>query len=453
MAAGLRQEEVCQIINLKKALDQVEVLIQYAARYRRLGWHLVAVNFKGETALELDFSQPQRVWADKLTSLGLEGIRVNLGVRTGARSRLLVLEVHREESLPPFNHRGEWCSGCVAEAGLEREQHYYTLPKGWQPPASFFLESHNVMVFGEGGMVLVPPSLEPRAHANLRWLRPPWESPPTRPSPELCRFIREQAPSLPQAPVPPEPEMVPWAEIYPAISPHPEVLQALLAPAASAELYYQHLLHAARKAGLEDPQMLLSLLWHAPLGNSHSHPRRLEYLHGLVQRTLAGAATDLEKSPCRPTGEASSPEGTEKPARSQRRSGMPLPERSGPPGVTAAGEGYPAAAAAASPPAVEAAASSLHREFSPTWNEVYEAWSEMCRFSRDNLIVERRRYEAMIYELGKLGALHDYFKKEKRENKALRQKLESQWTRELDYLRQLVVKKSRKGWYRSWWQV
>ena len=92
--------------------------------------------------------------------MGLEGQQFNLGVRTGAPSRLLVLEVHREASRPPFNQRGDWCSGCVAEVGVEREQHYFTLPKGWQPPSSFFLESFQIMIFGEGGLVLAPPSVE-----------------------------------------------------------------------------------------------------------------------------------------------------------------------------------------------------------------------------------------------------------------------------------------------------
>lgn len=91
---------------------------------------MLAVNFQGDPTLELDFAQSREVWAGQLTGLGLEGIQVNLGVRTGNTSRLLVLEVHRQESLSPFNRRGEWCSGCVAEVGLEREQHYYTLPKG-----------------------------------------------------------------------------------------------------------------------------------------------------------------------------------------------------------------------------------------------------------------------------------------------------------------------------------
>lgn len=112
------------------------------------------------------------------------------------------------------------------------------------------MESYQVMVFGEGGVVLAPPSLEPRAKSNLRWLRPPWESPPTRPSPGLCKFIKEHAPALPQAPLKGAPAVIPWGEIYPVISSHPEVLQALLAPAATSEDYYRQLLRTAKGAGV-----------------------------------------------------------------------------------------------------------------------------------------------------------------------------------------------------------
>jgi len=457
VSAGIREEEICQILNLKKNLDYHDVLIQYATSYLRMGWDLLAVNFKGEPALDLDFGQSQKLWAEMLTGLGLEGIQVNLGVRTGAPSRLLVLEVHREESLSPFDQRGEWCSGCVAEVGLEREQHYYTLPKGWQPPASFFMESCQIMVFGEGGVVLAPPSLEPRAQLNLRWLRPPWESPPTRPSPGLCKFIKEHAPVLPQAPLKPEPVMIPWTEIYPAVRAHPEVLQALLAPASSSERYYQHLLKTAQGVGLDDPQVLLGLLWYAPLGNSHSHPQRAEYLTALVKRALAGVEEgpgwELEPD----SREATTLARSEGPSHRGREADSPLPEWS-----PLSSPAAPHFGGFAPPPASPLATERLEpvvgkptngRGLSqPAWAEVYEALSEMCRFSHENLVVERRRYEAMIYELGKLGALHDYFKRENRQNKALRNKLESQWTKELDYLRQLVGKKTKKGWYRSWQQ-
>ncbi len=217
--AGVREEEACQIFNLKKNLDYSDVLIKYANKYIKLGWDLVAVNAQAETTLDLDFNQPEAVWSPKLTSMGLEGLQINLGVRTGKPSRLLVLEVHRDESLAPFNQRGDWGSGCVAEVGNDREQHYYMVPRGWQPPPSYFLESFQIMVFGEEGMVLAPPSVEPAAQASMRWLRPPWENPPTRPSPALCKFIKESSPSLVEgAPPPVAPQVPTWSEIYPRIN-------------------------------------------------------------------------------------------------------------------------------------------------------------------------------------------------------------------------------------------
>jgi hypothetical protein len=333
----------------------------------------------------------------------------------------------------------------VAEVGLEREQHYYTLPKGWQPPASFFMESYQIMVFGEGGVVLTPPSLEPQVQSNLRWLRPPWESPPIRPSPGLCNFIKQHAPVLPQTPIKEAPAVIPWGEIYPVISSHPQVLQALLAPAATSEGYYQYLLRAAAASGIEDAQVLLGLLWHAPLGNSHNHPQRAEYLMGLVKQTLAGVETAEAWEPPTVEGREESglmPEGL--PARPESRGknflDAPQFERFAPPATgmpTERSEGQPAPGT---------------RAGRPGRGELHEAWSEMWRFSQENLIVERHRYEAMIYELGKLGALHDFFKGEHRQNKRLKDKLESQWIKELEYLRQLVAPKNKKGWYRSWRQ-
>jgi hypothetical protein len=280
--AGVREEEVCQIYNLKKNLDYSDILIKYANKYLKLGWDLVAVNAQSETALDLDFRQPEEVWSPKLTGMGLEGLQINLGVRTGRPSRLLVLEVHRDQSLAPFNQRGDWGSGCVAELGNEREQHYYVVPRGWQPPPSYFLESFQIMIFGEEGMVLAPPSLEPQAQTTLRWLRPPWENPPTRPSPALCKFLKDSSPSILEESAPSAPQVPTWAEIYPSITRYPAVLQALLAPAPRPEDYYHTLVAAAREAGMDDPQVILGMLWHAPLGDSNHLTQRWEYFQRLV---------------------------------------------------------------------------------------------------------------------------------------------------------------------------
>src|SRR3974377_2083432 len=113
--ARIREEEVCQIYNLKENFDYSDVLIKYASKYIKLGWDLVAVNTQEETALDLDFRQPEEVWSPKLTTMGLEGLEINLGGRTGNAPPLLVLGVPRDESLPPFNQGGDWGSGWVAE--------------------------------------------------------------------------------------------------------------------------------------------------------------------------------------------------------------------------------------------------------------------------------------------------------------------------------------------------
>ncbi len=85
----------------------------------------------------------------------------------------------------------------------------------------------------------------------------------------------------------------------------------------------------------------------------------------------------------------------------------------------------------------------------PEGEEYFDSWAELFRLSRDNLVVDRQRYEAMIYELGKLGAWQDFFKKQHRENKSLREKIEAQWAKELEFFRQLSSKNDKKGW-RKW---
>ncbi|MGQ9687468.1 MAG: bifunctional DNA primase/polymerase [Desulfobaccales bacterium] len=445
--AGIREEEVCQIFNLKKNLDYSDILIKYAHKYLTLGWDLVAVNAQGEAALDLDFRLPEDVWASRLTAMGLEGIQVNIGVRTGKPSRLLVLEIHREESLAPFNQPGEWCSGCVAEVGTSREQHYYVVPRGWQPPPSYFLESFQIMIFGEEGMVLAPPSLEPKAKAALRWLRPPWETPPTRPSPALCKFVKESAPSLLGPPLLSTPQVPTWAEIYPSINTYPSVLQALLAPAATPEEYYQSLVAAARKVGLLDPQVLLGILWHAPLGDGSRSPERWKYFQRLVGAWDRQEWQALPQDSW-PTGTGVSADGGLDDLRDSETAAGEAPVGQWPPG------GYPTVPAGAPTRSqgrglkTSAPPGSPNRS-RPSEEDYFDSWAEFFRLGRDTLLVDRRRYEAMIYELGKLGAWQDFLKGQHRENRQLREKIEAQWNRELEYFRQLSTKNGKKGW-RVW---
>ena len=452
--AGVREEEVCQIYNLKKNLDYSDILIKYANKYLKLGWDLVAVNAQAETTLDLNFQAPEAIWSPKLTNMGLEGIQVNLGIRTGSPSRLLVLEVHREESLAPFNQRGEWGSGCVAEVGTDREQHYYVVPRGWLPPPSYFLESFQVMIFGEEGMVLAPPSLEPKAQTTLRWLRPPWENPPTRPSSALCKFIKDSAPPLGAVVSPPSPQVPTWAEIYPSITGYPSVLQALLAPAPTPGEYYEALVAAARDAGLMDSQVLLGLLWHAPLGDGGHLSQRWEYFQGLVRQIGIEDQEQHLPEPSNPLNGSALPSQ----ARGQAARASVKTSSSGPaPDERPPVAGFPSPPPSApTPPAESRVSGNGSRQTNgngrgslPEDEEYFDSWSDIFRFSRENLVVDRRRYEAMIYELGKLGAWQEFFKKQNRENKGLRDKIESQWSRELEFFRQLASKNDKKGW-RKW---
>jgi len=447
--AGVREEEVCQIYNLKKNLDYSDILIKYANKYIKLGWDLVAVNAEGDRTLDLDFSQPKDVWTPKLTTMGLEDNQINLGVRTGKPSRLLVLEIHREASLAPFNQRGDWGSGCVAEVGQEREQHYYMVPRGWQPPPSYFLESFQIMVFGEEGVVLAPPSVEPKAKAAMRWLRPPWENPPNRPSPALCKFLKDSCLSSSETVPPIIPQVPTWAEIYPNITSYPAVLQALVAPSKRPEDYYRSLVKAAREAGLDDHQLILGLLWHAPLGESGNQTQRWEYF----QRLVRGDDDEdqerhvPERGSRRPQARSSLPESDHDFSSLEAESGADSDN----------GEAFPEAGLPGPPPSVgtqlrrgEGRRSNGNGRIPhPEGDDHIDSWADLFRLGRDNLVVDRQRYEAMIYELGKLGAWQEFFKGHQRESRNLREKIEAQWSRELEFFRQLSAKNDKKGW-RKW---
>jgi len=280
------EEEIGRILNLRENLDQRELLVNYGARYQRLGWVLAAVTGPGEET-DLDFSQPPATWAGKLADLGMAQAQVNLGIRTGRASQLLVLEVNKGEGAVALEALGDWRAECIARVGESREQHYYALPPEGPWPASCF-QAPQVMVYGEGGLVLAPPSLEGQSREPWRWLKPPWERPPRPPGAAVWQFLREYLPAA-QVPATLEEAQLPsWEKIYRLISSWDTVLKALLAPSPSPEEYYQGLLHAALTVGLVDGPVLLGLLWHAPLGDARTRPERWKYLQELVAGVTNG---------------------------------------------------------------------------------------------------------------------------------------------------------------------
>jgi hypothetical protein len=457
VSAGIRPDELGRILNLKRDLDYSDVLSKYACRYLQIGWDLVAVNPKGAVDLDLDFHQPQGIWTRRLADLGMEGVQVNLGVRTGAASNLLVLEVRPGDGEPPFDNWDDWRSGCVAEVGGGWEQHYYILPQGWPAPSSCFLDPHRLMVFGAGGLVLAPPSLEPRVQENMRWLRPPWETPPCRPSPRLWQFLMEHIPNL-AAPEPEdEPQVPEWGDIYGTISVHPTVLQILLAPATSPEEYYLQILQTALESGLTDPQVLLGLLWHAPLGDARSRPQGRQELQNLIagsqkkdesQAALERVTTLLQE--LQGAFAALSGAGGQAPAAAPL---PPLPSKPAPPPAPVSYNHSPPN----SQPEVwnEPGGSFSHPRQNQTNSlpEVYDhAAMRVLWRPRGNIQVERDRYEAMLYELGKLGAWNEIQQDYSRENKLLREKIESQREKEISRLRRLCTQNQNEKKDKGWWR-
>jgi hypothetical protein len=438
--AKVQEEEFCRILDLRKSLQVSDVLIKHLSHYLSLGWHLAVVNAQSRVQQLINFQQPQETWAEKLIELSLDGVEVNVGVRTGSASRLLILEVHKQGRALPFR-REDWSSNCIAEAGVLFEQHYYELPEGWLSPPSFVLEPFEAKVFGEGDLVLAPPSLEPRLQANWRWLKPPWDSAPSHPPPILRKIIQVAAPD-PKTCLP-APVIPPWEEIYPAIAPHPLVLQALMSPAASPDGYYQRLLETALAGGLTEPQVLLGLLWHAPLGDARERPQGWQYLQQLLTR--GGLTGKLNgKSP---------PDQGIDPAAATRAQLQALSEAPGrlidPHNRAQPQERADAHGASGRPTDIASGrrgeAPSNHpppSSFTQCNWEFGGSWQDLFRSSQENLIVERHRYEAMIYELGKLQVWQEICQQERRENQRLHKKLETQFAREVDYLRNVIKKNS-----------
>ena len=287
-AVRVGQEEIGRIFNLKENLDLKDLLLTYAPHYQQLGWVLVGMKSPEGTQLEFDLSQPAEQWSQQLSEMGADQGQINIGIRTGKASNLLVLEVNKGEGALSLDQCGEWRADCVAEMGGCREQHYYALPLEAQSPPSFFL-APQVLIYGEGGLVLAPPSMEPQAREPWRWLRPPWEAPPLPPKPAVWQFLKEY---IPAAMV--KLEVQSWAEIYQMIAPHGSLLKALLMPPTSQDEYYQGITHTALGLGFKDPSVLFSLLWHAPHGEARQNPEKQDYLQELVAqargRQEAGAS-------------------------------------------------------------------------------------------------------------------------------------------------------------------
>ena len=347
----LGEEELGRIFHLRDSLDQSETLIHFADGYREIDWVLEA---RGEGVASLDFSQSSEVWGERLMTMALAGMAVDLRIRTGLASRLLVLETPRGETI--LDTYGEWRSPCRALAGQDWEQHYYVLPPASRVPVSGKLENFNLRIYGQGGLVLVPPSRRQENGDFWTWVAPPWELPPDPPGPSVWEFLEDFGLLQEAGALDPAKEALPWDQVYALMAPHEELMRTLLAPAVSVAAYYRQLAHQAQRVGITDPRVLFSLLWHAPQGDARTSPERLAYI-----RKLCAAAKPEDK-------------GGKRQKVSQPSSPLPPPVEGESP--------------KRSEPDLESS-SPQH---------------DLVEFMKSRVVLDRSRYESMIYELAELTA-------------------------------------------------
>ncbi|MDO9531622.1 MAG: bifunctional DNA primase/polymerase [Deltaproteobacteria bacterium] len=284
----IHREEMESLLNLKSKLDHEEAVSSYAAKYQKLGWVLQALNPQDGTELEVDTGADPETWVSRWWEPGMSGPEINLAVRTGKASRLMVLEVAKGAGEAILDQYGPWRAECIAVLGGGRERHFYA----WQPSPLFDSASLGGATefrwYGEGQVILVPPSIETERLESWEWLCPPWETPPQCPGQSVANFLQHYLTREPQ----PQPEVsLSWQEVYCLVSPFEPLLQALAASYPSTQSYYQGILAAAATVGLNSPEVLLSLLWHAPRGDARQYPEGLGHLKKLV------AAAQVQPNP------------------------------------------------------------------------------------------------------------------------------------------------------------
>jgi hypothetical protein len=452
---SVRPEEIDSILGLRNTFDYFEILGKYVSSYLELGWIVKLVIPHLDIALDIDFRQVREVWNQGLTDLAVKGIHACLMVYTGSASNLLVLGVRGKNSEKALVFGRDWRARCIMQAGEEKELHFFTWPQTLTLPDQTAFETLDLQIFGEGGKVALPPSLAPAAGEPVHWLVPPWENPPCPPTPRLMEFLRGHCEGADLGNQQAESEMPAWEEIFTHIASHASLMQTLLTPVASSEEYYRGLLKEARAVGLEGERLLLGLLWHAPLGSARHEPKSLQGLKDLLQETNKGsgltpnisqvekqladliqdlsmAVADLNKARehnlqdtyKNPDSLASQPNH----AGQEMKSWLTVPKN-----FTL---GH-----------VQESSFRSRSQSSATTERPSRYVVHPPIYPHGEIPVNRNQYEAMIYELGRLGAVEKINHRFVKEADSTKVKIEAQRQEEIDHLRQLVREKKNRKWW------
>jgi hypothetical protein len=451
---SVRPEEIDSILSLRDTFDYFEIMGNYVSSYLELGWVVKLVIPQLDMGLDIDFRQVRDVWNQGLTDLAVKGIHTCLMVYTGAASNLMVLEVQGKEAERALFFGRDWRGQCIIQVGEEREQHFFTWPGSLTLPNQTALEKLDIQVYGEGGRVTLPPSLVPGVEAPIRWLVPPWESPPCPPTPRLYEFLQGHFPRGDLKDQQTDPDIPVWEDILAHIASHTRLMQTLLTPASDSEEYYRNLVAEAQAAGLRDQRLLLGLLWHAPLGKARHESQSLEWFKNLIkereddsgipdasqiQKQLADLVKELSRTLA---GINKEREDSLKDTFKNPYSTPPQPDQ-----FNLKKKSWPILPQILTMEREPEDSHLVRPQRGTTAEKPATGLIQPSIYTPGEIPVDRKKYEAMIYELGRLGGLQKVNDRTVREANSLKEKVEAQRQDEINHLRQLVREKKDKKWW------
>jgi hypothetical protein len=251
------------------------------------------------------------------------------------------------------------------------------------------------------------------------------------------------------------PDIPSWEEILAHIAGHARLMKILLTPATEPEEYYRNLLEESRMMGLEDQNFLLGLLWHAPLGaKRHEHDSLqwfMDMIRGEGQKVIPepfqvqNQLADLLKEMSRTLAEIN------KERESQLEDSFTTPndfsthpDNQGP--EKSSWPTLPKTFPSERGPKEHAHPGQSHqlKNEGPSMG-----FNNTSIFPCSDIPVNRKQYEAMIYELGRLGAMQKFGNRAFRETHSLKAKLEAHREEEINHLRQLIREKKDRKWWRE----
>jgi hypothetical protein len=250
-----------------------------------------------------------------------------------------------------------------------------------------------------------------------------------------------------------EPNIPPWDMIFPIIASQNRLLQALLTPIADAAAYYQILIKEAEAAGLQDYRLLLSMLWHAPLGTARHDIKRLPWLQELItEKREAEVSENLQihrqwENLLHKFSKMLTDINRKKHAGLQNSLKYVYPT----PDVVL--QSLSAKNSWLTSPEKHASGASSDKDQGSISAMAAQMENPSVHFVHSTVYplgeipVNQNKYEALIYELGRLNTLQKCNSKIIREANLLKAKMESQRQEEINHLRQMTLEKKL---FRKW---